>query len=694
MWSREIFLTIVASLSLPVLCSSHIPNNYHHARALHIRNYVTSASVADSYDFIIAGGGLAGLVIASRLSEDPDTTVLVLEAGESGDDVPSFLNPPAGTYYDSLLGTSYDWAHKTVPQRNAGDRIMPWPRGKVLGGSSAINGMYFVRPSEVEVNAWKDMIASDDASSSEAWEWNNFLKSMKKSENFTPPRAEVEAMANIRYQADSIGAGGPMQVSYPGFMLPVVGNWLPSLEATGIASAPDPTGGKNYGGFVAALSINPTNWTRSYSKSAYIDPLPPRKNLDILVSSTVTKIIFDEKSDSASRVATGVEFSSTASGPRKVVNVKKEVIVTGGALGSPHILMHSGVGPKDVLDAAGVPLVSELPGLGQHLQDHMTALVVWDAKVETAGDIQQSGSEISKQAEFMSFVNSAIAYVNTSTLFAANAGEFQTNIRNALAESAETLVPSKSQEVVEGYKAIYSATEKLMPEGLGQIELLLSINSPGAIAIQAALQHAFSQGRVYINSTSIFDPIVVDPNYFSHFADLVTMREGLKLARRVGQASPMRDALGPETFPGPGVSSDAQIDDWLRGNAQTEFHPAATCAMLPRSQGGVVNAKLQVYGLANVRVADASVFPLSFSAHLASPTYGLAEQAADIIKTLYKTPSAPNDSSNNGDSDSDPNADNSSNSKNGGISLGSGIPSFSGAIWRTMICVVAFLVIF
>lgn len=154
-------------------------------------------------------------------------------------------------------------------------------------------------------------------------------------------------------------------------MFPVVGNWLPSLEAVGIESASDPTGGKNYGGFIAALSINPTNWTRSYSKSAYIDPLPPRKNLDILVNATVTRIIFDDKSDSSGRVATGVEFASTASGPKKIVNVKKEVILAGGALGSPHILMHSGVGPKDVLDAAGVPLVAELPGLGQHLQDHM-----------------------------------------------------------------------------------------------------------------------------------------------------------------------------------------------------------------------------------------------------------------------------------------------------------------------------------
>lgn len=152
MWSTEIYLTIVASLSLPALCSLHAPNSYQQARALHVRNYVTSASVADSYDFIVAGGGLAGLVVASRLSEDPDTTVLVLEAGETGDAVAGQLSkffplidvffltasvdPPAGTYYNSVLGTSYDWAYKTTPQPNAGDRILPWPRGKVGHSSS------------------------------------------------------------------------------------------------------------------------------------------------------------------------------------------------------------------------------------------------------------------------------------------------------------------------------------------------------------------------------------------------------------------------------------------------------------------------------------------------------------------------------------------------------------------------------
>lgn len=192
-----------------------------------------------------------------------------------------------------------------------------------------------------------------------------------------------------------------------------VGNWIPSLQNLGIASVPDPNGGENFGGFVSPVSINPGNWTRSYSKSGYIDPLPPRSNLDILLSNTVTKILFSDISDFGKHVATGVEFASSANAERNVVKVKKEVILAGGALGSPRILLLSGVGPKDVLEAVGIPLVSELPGVGQHLQDHLVGLslhrfycvitshfsksapVVWKSQVETAGDLHAVGTNLS-----------------------------------------------------------------------------------------------------------------------------------------------------------------------------------------------------------------------------------------------------------------------------------------------------------
>jgi choline dehydrogenase-like flavoprotein len=163
------------------------------------------------------------------------------------------------------------------------------------------------------------------------------------------------------------------------------------------------------------------------------------------------------------------------------------------------------------------------------------------------------------------------------------------------------------------------------------IELLLSINAPGTIAVQAALQQPMSHGRLYINSSSIWDNPIVDPQYFSHPADIVTLRQGIKLARTIGSTPPFKDSLGAEVTPGPDVQTDADIENWLRNIAGTEFHPCGACAMLPKAQGGVVDANLKVYGLANVRVVDSSVFPVSFSAHLMAPTYALAEKAASII---------------------------------------------------------------
>ncbi|EKM50834.1 uncharacterized protein PHACADRAFT_264347 [Phanerochaete carnosa HHB-10118-sp] len=607
-------------------------------QALRRRNIVYNGQIANSYDFVVVGGGTAGLAIASRLSEDSNHTVLVLEAGDTGDAVANSIDIPGNAYYSSLLGSSYDWNYQTVVQPNAANRQITWPRGKVLGGSSALNGMYAVRPSKLEVDAWGAMIPGGDK-----WNWNSLFANMKKSENFTAPSQEIQQEGNIMYDPSSHGTSGPVHVSYPGYILPVVGNWTVTLEDIGIPFSADANGGDGWGGFIATSTINPTNWTRSYSRSAYIDPLPPRANLDILANSTVTRIIFATGSPQNNLSANSVEFATSRTALRQTVNVTKEVIIASGAIGSPQVLMLSGVGPSDVLQAVNIPVNVELPGIGQHLQDHISTQVTFQTSDDTAASLHAANATNlpnGQSSPFLSFINSATAYANISDLLGSYYTTFQENITSALQTSSSTLVPSTDTGVIAGYEAIYNTTVQLMGTPIGQMEILLSLtgttqSTDKVVAIQAALQHPFSQGRLYINSSDPFDPPVIDPKYISHPADIVMLREGLKLARILGNTAPLSSAVISEVSPGPSVQSDDDWDAWAAENFGTEFHPSCSCAMLPQEQGGVVDSDLKVYGLANVRVADASVFPIAFAAHLQMPTYGLAEQAANIIRAQW-----------------------------------------------------------
>jgi choline dehydrogenase len=328
-----------------------------------------------------------------------------------------------------------------------------------------------------------------------------------------------------------------------------------------------------------------------------------------------------------------VEFSTGRGTEKQSVSVTKEAILSGGAFGSPQILQLSGVGPRDVLGAANVTVQLELPGVGQHLMDHLTVPVYFNTSADTAGSIHASDSDLSKSPVFNSYVNDAIAYINGSRLFDGDTpfATFRDQIAWELAHPSTSRIPSTSSEVIEGYKTIYQATlEKIYPT-VGIVEFLFSINAAGTIAIQTALQQGFSQGRMYITSPSVYDSPSIDPQCLSHPADIVVLRQGFKLARVVAGTPPLSSVLTGETQPGSQVQSDDDIETYIRNTVASEFHPCGTCAMLPREKGGVVDARFRVYSVKNLRVVDSSVFPVSFSAHLMAPTYALAEKAAELI---------------------------------------------------------------
>ncbi|KAL2429660.1 GMC oxidoreductase family protein [Exophiala dermatitidis] len=611
---------------------------------LSARNIVDQ--VDEAYDFVIVGGGLAGLVLGARLSEDSNHTVLVLEAGGNGDEYRDQIDVPGNAYYKSLWPTDLNWDFYTVPQEGANNTSCEWPRGKVLGGSSAINGLYMNRPGQIELNAWQDLIGDMDGADN--WSWASFYAAMKKSETFTAPVSDVVQEAAITWEASSHGTNGPIHQSYPGYTFPYVGEWSTAVQTVGVEVTHDAYGGKNWGAYVATSAINPTNWTRSYSRSGYLDPLPPRANYDVLANAQVTRIIFNSSSPTGNLTASGVEYTRDGGATKLTVGVKKEVILAAGTVGSPTVLMHSGVGPKDVLTAAGVEVLSELPGVGQHLQDHVSVSLQWSTDNPTAGSMYADNDTVTTTAAYLSYVNSAVAYVNSSVLFGNSVSSLKSNILSQFSQFATKA--SSDENVVSGYKAIYDTTANDIFNGpTGLVELLVGNNVDGAIRIGAALQHPFSHGSITINSSNPLDYPVIDPRYLTHPADVQILREGIKLARRIGEAQPLASEMKEEVYPGSAVQTDEEWEEWMRSGVFTEFHPSSTCSMLPLDQGGVVDANLRVYGLANVRVADASVPPIAFSAHLMGSTYGLAEQASTLIRAYHnkKIPVIAHTSSNN-----------------------------------------------
>ncbi|RPD70182.1 hypothetical protein L226DRAFT_526054 [Lentinus tigrinus ALCF2SS1-7] len=333
-----------------------------------------------------------------------------------------------------------------------------------------------------------------------------------------------------RVHASSRSTNGPIHVSYPGFEFATVGNWTGTLANAGVEVTPDAYGGENYGAYIATNSINPANWTRSYARSGYIDPLPPRDNLAVLPNATVTRIIFDS-SNKDNLTATAVEWASSADAARETIKVRKEVIISSGAMGSPRVLMHSGVGPSDVLQAAGVDVQVSLPGVGQHLQDHLSSGLLFQTNTDTAASLYASNAT-GNTPIFLSYVNSAVAYVNSTVVLGAD-GEAtlkqQIRIANALSTSVSTLVPSSDHTVKAGYEAIRNTTlNTIFLSGVAQIEILYQLTDSGSngtnvVAIQAGLQHPFSHGRIYITSSDPFVEPLIDLQYLAHSADIAIL---------------------------------------------------------------------------------------------------------------------------------------------------------------------------
>ncbi|KAI5286952.1 hypothetical protein KEM52_001814 [Ascosphaera acerosa] len=586
-----------------------------------------------TFDYVIVGGGLAGLVVASRLSENPAFSVAVIEAGKTGFGNDA-LTTPASNLYESSLHTERDWQYYTVPQVGLDGRQVVWNRGKVLGGSSAINGMYMVRQNALEQDVWASLLRSLGPEAQGMWSWPNVLRAMMKSETFFPPSPEVERTLRqaepaldtpfAGYNEASHGDVGPINHAYPGIVYENVGAFL--VSASKVIKRPingDAYSGHNAGPFLSTSAINPRDYTRSFSRNGYIDSFLSRPNLFILTENQATRIIFDENPKPV--VATSVAYAAGPGAPTYAVHARKEIILSGGAVGSPQLLQLSGIADKSILDPLGIRQVADVPGVGFHLQDHVLAELAWipapNATMPYAG--------ITGNPLLDSYVNSGVGFVPLYEMDGINPQEVIQEVNSDVYAADGDPVP---ETVKAGIRATRQAlANTIYAQNMPAVEVLFE-NWYGKTSVQCALQHASSRGSLRIVSPNAFDYPAIDPAYLKQPVDLKLMRQGCRMARRIGETEPLSKYLAQEISPGPGVQTDEQWNIWVKQNSGSEYHPNSGCSMMSPDLGGVVDHRFKVYGTRNLRVIDSSVIPISMSEHLMTITYGLAELGAEVIQ--------------------------------------------------------------
>ncbi|KAH6642533.1 hypothetical protein C7974DRAFT_104007 [Boeremia exigua] len=605
-----------------------------------------------SYDYVVCGGGTAGLVIAARLSEDPNVTVAILEAGGNGlDDM--LIDAP--NLFTQLWGKpQYDWDYKTVPQEGTIGRVHGWARGKVLGGSSAINYNMFSMASRQDLDNWAQL-------GNKGWDFDSLIPYYKKFETYHPASETLGAGLNNKYLDKSLrGTSGPIHICFSETdVAPMQDIWPKTVLNAGYKEAKDPRTGSAIGGFNQLNTIDPQHRRRSYAARGYYEPNADRPNLALQLNALVSKIDFETSEGDVK--ATGVQF--IVDGSTHTVKAKKEVIISGGAINSPQILELSGVGSRTVLEKAGVEVVVELSGVGENLNDHTaTGAVVGTIDEVPSAEALYRNPEIMQQALNAYIEHKAGPFVGapTTTGFASlekiqpdfpNAeahiqslvSEFQKANPDADPAGRDPLLASQLLNPREAVCQIVGLPTGANFQNADTPSKLFPCDEDGMwVTLGCCSTRSLSRGNVHIVSADAAAHPAIDPAYFKHPLDVDMMARALLHTLSFTEVEPLKSALRRDAEGAPIIAKTTtggklprtldEAKEFVRGNTVTEYHPVGSCAMLPREKGGVVDDKLRVYGTRNVRVVDASIFPLHVQGNIVSLVYAVAEKGADLIK--------------------------------------------------------------
>ena len=520
------------------------------------------------YDYIVIGAGSAGCAVANRLSQDGRHTVALLEAGSR--DLNPWIHVPVG-YFKTMGNPSTDWCYKSKPCSGLNGRSIPWPRGKVLGGSSSINGLLYVRGQAQDFDDWANL-------GNDGWQWDQVLPYFMRSEDWQGAASDLR------------GQDGPLTVSETRLSRPVVDAWLEAAQNFGYPANKDYNGEDQEG--VGLFQLTAKKGRRCSAAVAYLNPARSRANLTILTGSCVEKLLFE-----GNRV-TGVQLASAQ------LKANKEVILSAGAIGSPQLLMVSGIGSEEQLTPHNIKMVKELPGVGQNLQDHLQARPVFKCAAST---INTEISSWFKQG--LIGLEYLLKRTGPMTMAASlGTGFVKTHLSPSRPDIQFHIQPFSADSPAQGphkFDAFTASVLQMRPESRGHLSLV---------------------------SDRFVDHPDIHPNYLATELDQKTIVEGIKIARLISQQAPLKTLVTQEHSPGIniGEQADAQILNWARDTATTIYHPTGTCKM-GNDDMAVVDAQLKVHGIEGLRVADASIMPIITSGNTNAPAIMIGEKAAAMI---------------------------------------------------------------